>query len=221
MVDLLVFSVAIVQLFEMFKQGLLKARDPPGNELPRKNLGYFLKFVLALQKYAQGCAVAYQKSDEMKEKKGLRLLSLDGGGIKGIGLIMLLIHIDKSVQNADIMDYIDWIGGTSTGAIIALALAEGISLRDALGLYLRLKDDIFVGARPHDPRPLEKFLQEKFGAKTMEQLATKKKVFVTTTKADFHPPELVLLRNYGPGEFATTVYKPNEITIWKAARCSR
>lgn len=53
-----------------------------------------------------------------------------------------------------IVDHFDWIAGTSTGAILTLALATGTSLLDCLRLYIRLKDEIFVG-NLHDSRKLQ------------------------------------------------------------------
>lgn len=54
----------------------------------------------------------------------LQLLSLDGGGIKGIVLCSILRAIEKEL-NGPIQKYFDWIAGTSTGGILALALCKG------------------------------------------------------------------------------------------------
>ena len=58
-------------------------------------------------------------------KKGSgRLLSLDGGGIKGLVLTRMLLSMEKEFETP-IVHCFDWIAGTSTGAILALALATG------------------------------------------------------------------------------------------------
>lgn len=75
------------------------------------------------------------------------------------------------------INHFDWIAGTSTGAILALALADGVELRNCLRLYLRLKDDIFVTkksdeesstilkpTRPYSADSIELFLKTQFGA---------------------------------------------------------
>lgn len=55
---------------------------------------------------------------------GQQLLSLDGGGIRGVILCILLDAIAKAAgQNVE--DCFDWIAGTSTGGILALALCRG------------------------------------------------------------------------------------------------
>ena len=63
---------------------------------------------------------------EFKEKK-IILLSLDGGGIRGIISCVILKYIEDKLkeihdENAKIGDYVDFIAGTSTGALIASLL---------------------------------------------------------------------------------------------------
>lgn len=53
-----------------------------------------------------------------------RILCLDGGGIKGLVLIQLLLAIEEAAGRP-ILQLFDWIAGTSTGGILALALARG------------------------------------------------------------------------------------------------
>ena len=57
--------------------------------------------------------------------KGARVLCLDGGGIKGLVLIQMLMVISRLYNNGSVKDLFDWICGTSTGGILALALALG------------------------------------------------------------------------------------------------
>ncbi|KAH3860848.1 hypothetical protein DPMN_023771 [Dreissena polymorpha] len=51
-----------------------------------------------------------------------RVLCLDGGGIRGIIILEILEAIEKEAGKP-IKDLFDWIGGTSTGGIIALGIA--------------------------------------------------------------------------------------------------
>ncbi len=54
-----------------------------------------------------------------------RLLCLDGGGIKGLVLIQMLIALEKEAGRP-IRELFDWVSGTSTGGILALAIVHGI-----------------------------------------------------------------------------------------------
>lgn len=53
-----------------------------------------------------------------------QVLCLDGGGIRGLILIQLLLAIEKAVKQP-IRNCFDWIAGSSTGGILALAIVHG------------------------------------------------------------------------------------------------
>ena len=55
---------------------------------------------------------------------GSRILFLDGGGIKGLVQLEVLMQLEERTQ-CKITDLFDWIVGTSTGGIIALATVYG------------------------------------------------------------------------------------------------
>ena len=57
----------------------------------------------------------------MHSLKGERVLCLDGGGIKGLILIEMLLVIEQ-ITGKKIIELFDWIIGTSTGGILALAM---------------------------------------------------------------------------------------------------
>jgi len=59
-----------------------------------------------------------------------RILACDGGGIFGVITAKLLQSLDRSV-----LDNIDLFAGTSTGSIIALGLASGVSIDTIFDLY--------------------------------------------------------------------------------------
>ena len=88
----------------------------------------------------------------------MRILSIDGGGIRGILPGQILVALEKKLQErsgnieARIADYFDLIAGTSTGGILAcLYLCPGkeeperprFSASEAVNLYLKRGDDIF------------------------------------------------------------------------------
>ena len=55
---------------------------------------------------------------------GNSILFLDGGGVRGLASIEILMDIEERAGQR-IIDLFDWIVGTSTGGIIALALVYG------------------------------------------------------------------------------------------------
>ena len=56
------------------------------------------------------------------------VLSLDGGGIRGIISVILLQRLSAEPALAGWLDDVHLIAGTSTGGLIALGLAAGKSL---------------------------------------------------------------------------------------------
>lgn len=84
-----------------------------------------------------------------------RILSIDGGGIRGIIPGKVLIQLESEIRtqygnDKSIADYFDLITGTSTGGILALGLciADEDNLpkyqaQDLLNIYVERGDDIF------------------------------------------------------------------------------
>lgn len=66
-----------------------------------------------------GMEVASNKHQNGKFPKHGRLLCLDGGGIRGLVLVQMLLELEKSFERP-ISHCFDWIAGTSTGGILAL-----------------------------------------------------------------------------------------------------
>lgn len=79
-----------------------------------------------------------------------RILALDGGGLRGVLTLGMLREIESHLRarhgnRADfrLCDYFDLIAGTSTGAIIAAALALGMSVDEVHRHYLSLGQVVF------------------------------------------------------------------------------
>lgn len=76
-----------------------------------------------------------------------RILSIDGGGIRGIIPAKILSLVEDELRrqgkSTDISDYFDLICGTSTGGIIAIALGLGLSPKTILQLYTSHAGEIF------------------------------------------------------------------------------
>ena len=59
-----------------------------------------------------------------------RILSLDGGGIRGVLTVVLMQRLAEEAGLGDWIDSADLLAGTSTGGLIALGLARGIPLEE-------------------------------------------------------------------------------------------
>lgn len=125
----------------------------------------------------------------------LRVLSIDGGGMRGVYTSAYLSALAKqiaarrNVGDLDVGKAFDLIVGTSTGGIIACALAAGVPLDEVADLYRRHGKEIFPVKMPNGlnlelgrqlfSRPkhlahasvvLERLLAEKFGDLTLRQV---------------------------------------------------
>jgi patatin-like phospholipase/acyl hydrolase len=76
------------------------------------------------------------------EGKSFRILSLDGGGIRGVFPAALLARVEEHLEYP-IGRYFDLIAGTSTGGIIAIGLGLGLPAREILKLYAEEGPAIF------------------------------------------------------------------------------
>jgi hypothetical protein len=104
-----------------------------------------------------------------------RLLALDGGGIRGLITLSVLVRLEELLAEAlhdddfRLCKFFDCIGGTSTGAIIATGLARGMSARDLLAFYKEFGHEVFIKRSIFERwkslygnGPLEKKLREFF-----------------------------------------------------------
>ncbi|MDX2476118.1 MAG: patatin-like phospholipase family protein [Gammaproteobacteria bacterium] len=79
-----------------------------------------------------------------------RILTLDGGGLRGILSVGILQKIEDILKQRHgggtdfrLSHYFDLIAGTSTGAIIAAALAQGWSVEQVREKYMELGEKVF------------------------------------------------------------------------------
>ncbi|KAF9690703.1 hypothetical protein EKO04_011551 [Ascochyta lentis] len=96
---------------------------------------------------------------EKNPQAPLRLLSLDGGGVRGLSSLMVLRDLMQSIALEEKRlgrraqgdhealrpcDYFDLIGGTSTGGIIAILLSRlRLNCEQCIDIYLKLAQQIF------------------------------------------------------------------------------
>lgn len=169
-----------------------------------------------------------------------KILSLDGGGIRGaltLGYLKRLEDIlkEKFKDKPDfrLCDYFDLVGGTSTGAIIAASLAIGKTVDEITRLYMDLGGKIF-GVKRNWWNPLEtmKWLKANYSYKAMEDglkyaygdltLGSEEirtGLCIVTKRADTN--SIWPLINHPKGRFFDSKDGKNkDIFLWQAVRAS-
>ncbi len=127
------------------------------------------------------------------KKKKIRVLSIDGGGIRGIIPATILAYVEKELQkrtnnpDARLSDYFDFFAGTSTGGILTCIYLTpdenkrpAMTAEEGLRLYLDHGRDIFnaslsrkfltaggLADEIYKAEFLEKKLQEQLGENTL------------------------------------------------------
>jgi patatin-like phospholipase/acyl hydrolase len=110
--------------------------------------------------------------NQAQQSSHFQILSLDGGGVKGLFSAAVLAAIEDDL-NVNIIDHFDLITGTSTGGIIALGLGLGMRPREIVDFYVREGPRIFPHwggvkwiqhwvARKFSAEPLKAALQDCF-----------------------------------------------------------
>ena len=130
-----------------------------------------------------------------------RVLSIDGGGIRGIVTTVMMQRLAATPGLEGFLDKVDLIAGTSTGGLLALAIARGKSLEEIRNLYVddgpEIFDDSWVDdlldlgklrGADYKTAPMRRVLKRVLGeATTLGQL--EKNVLVTTFDLDNEHPK--------------------------------
>ena len=147
------------------------------------------------------------------EEATFKILSIDGGGIKGIFPAGILAELEeKCLDGGHVGDYFDLITGTSTGGIIALGLGAGLKARSLLNLYLHEGHRVFPPRQRarsrgifrrffcnrYDRSDLDELLQQALASKTLRD--SKYRLLIPATEAK-HGDPCVFKTPHHPGYF--------------------
>ncbi len=111
-----------------------------------------------------------------------RILSIDGGGIRGIFPAAVLAGLERSYAGGSpLASFFDLVAGTSTGGILAIGLGAGLSAEDLLRLYVERGCEVFpplpdsklgrLRARIRDVRHYTRYL---YNREALKNLLTEK-----------------------------------------------
>lgn len=138
------------------------------------------------------------------------VLSLDGGGICGVLTAKLLERLE--VAHPGFLSQVDLFAGTSTGGILALSLAAGLTPKEIGRLYEESGTKVFADSIWDDVRdlgkligadysnePLKRAILELIGEISLGDL--QKRVLVSSFDLDNEPQEPDALRTWKPKFF--------------------
>jgi uncharacterized protein len=169
-----------------------------------------------------------------------RILSLDGGGVRGVFSLQVLERIEQILREKTgrpelvLADYFHFIGGTSTGSIIAAALSWGMSVAKINALYHDQCNKVF-SSKNYLRRFWTKYCAEELSQLLREQFSEDGKgrnpVLLNTPK--LRTLLLIMMRNGATGAPWPITNNPNamynnpdlpdcnlQIPLWRLIRAS-
>ncbi|KAK3937037.1 kinesin [Diplogelasinospora grovesii] len=176
---------------------------------------------------------------EPRQARGLRLLCLDGGGVRGLSSLLILQRIVENINPSEPpkpCDYFDMICGTSTGGLIAIMLGRlGLSVSDCILEYKKLSSSVFTKCRHRlnwkgklqgrfDHEALEEGVKNMLRRLDLPEDALLKeadeklgcKVFVCSMSQQ--TSDIVIFSNYYSKTSGASML--NRVRIWEAARAT-
>jgi hypothetical protein len=164
-----------------------------------------------------------------------KLLALDGGGIRGVLTLQVLIKMEEMLreqsgqgENFRLCNYFDYIGGTSTGAIIAAGLAIGKSAEFLSKFYQEVGPAMFEKAfilqrlkHLYKSEPLTEKLKEVFGEDTtLESDKLKCLLLVVTRNVSTDSPWPISSNPYAKYNAPDRPDRNTQIPLWQLVRAS-
>ncbi|XP_007942448.1 calcium-independent phospholipase A2-gamma [Orycteropus afer afer] len=169
--------------------------------------------------------------------RGIRILTIDGGGTRGVVTIQTLRKLVELTQKP-VHQLFDYICGVSTGAVLAFMLGLfHMPLDECEELYRKLGSDVFsqnviVGTVKmswshafYDSQTWEKILKDRMGSSLMIETARNptcpKVAAVSTIVNKGVTPKAFVFRNYGHFPGTNSHYLGGcQYKLWQAIRAS-
>lgn len=158
-----------------------------------------------------------------------RILSLDGGGIRGVIAAVILSEVEKYLDQP-LNQYFDMIAGTSTGSILASAIAVGLKSQDIIRLYKEQGQRIFPYQSRFSPQRLRLLFQYGISAPKYSNnglIAVLQEQFGTTKLSDIYDSPRLLIIAYDTQGREPIVFKSwrqdenyFNVPLWEACVCS-
>jgi hypothetical protein len=173
-----------------------------------------------------------------------KILALDGGGIRGVFTLEILVRMQKLLREHSgnpalvLSDHFDFFAGTSTGAIIATCLSWGMDVEKVMDLYVENGKKMFQRFPWY--RPFKRMFMARYQAQPISDMLQR----VFSEDGDGKVPALlstkllktlllIVLRNQTTGSAWPVTNNPNamyndtklddcnlNVPLWKVVRAS-
>lgn len=166
--------------------------------------------------------------------RGVRVLSIDGGGTRGLVSMEILRHLEK-YTNKRIHELFDLICGVSSGAIITMAIGSGrFTLDQCETFYREMSENIFktdfwsstprllLSHAYYDANIFEKTLKRAFGNTSLLTLAAEaNRPKLVAVSVNAHSVQPFLFRTYSQNPSIGNSFDGTcKAEIWQAIRAS-
>lgn len=155
-----------------------------------------------------------------------KILSLDGGGIRGVLTAQMLINLEEKIK-IPLSEYFDLVAGTSTGSILAAANSISMPSETILNMYQTQGKIVFPYLSSWDPKRWPTIVKYgPFGPKFSDSglLEVLQNVFGDKTLADVKDLKL-LIPSYDTNTLKPIIFKSwrdnfASLPLWEACVCS-
>lgn len=171
------------------------------------------------------------------KNRGLNILSLDGGGAKGLNTIQILKGLQKYCGDRPLNEVFDYICGTSTGGIIGSLLSVyKITLEECERQYKSFTAEMFsrslaagvsnliMSQSYYDTKIWETMLRERMGEMLLINSARDEntaKLSLVSARTTVNNIKIFLFRNYNLPSRAKSNYEGTcQHKVWEAVRAS-
>ena len=168
--------------------------------------------------------------------KGFRILSLDGGGVRGIVEVLVLKRLEEVFSPLPITSLFDVIIGTSAGGLVAMALLKGVPLSTLEEKLENLAEDFFspsffgklwtwlcnflANTPLCETSSYKTVLEKMLGDEKLEEFRGERPPYVFCVAFDIQKEEPVILGNY-PRQFQyTKLIMGRDVSTSLAAQCT-
>ncbi|CAI4229579.1 unnamed protein product [Auanema sp. JU1783] len=191
---------------------------------------FLLHSIIIYEHMCEQTPIQIPRDGKKTNGSGLLPLCLDGGGMRGlVSVVCLLFSSRRILGDESLVNYFDWFIGTSTGSMLALSTAKGLSLSQCFYLYWEMKRQIFLEGSTMSrllgdqvtiqTKNIETVLSECFPSETFH--SCNRRLTVPALDISIQPARLHIFRNYSfVTPFGYPLSDEQDIYFKDAARAS-